>query len=158
LSKIISIWCRGDGSITPRELAATVEEGAYFDDPVFEPDPESEEAAGPDWRQMIIQYEPGRRPIVINMSRVTDEEKAEILQELDEEFGEGEIGQASIRAHIEASERVVELDIDPDGLSDDGWEACDVIENRVATTLQGLIYVPSEGIYDANLQPLLKMS
>jgi hypothetical protein len=155
---IISIWCSGDGSITPRDIAETVEEGVYFEDPVFDPAPDSDEADDPDWRQMAIQWEPERRPIVISAYEIASKDRAEILEEVNEQFGEKAISQASIQAHIESCRRVFAIDIDPTRLSDDAWAACDVIESTVATRLQGLIYVPDEGIYDAKLQPMVKMS
>jgi hypothetical protein len=55
-----------------------------------------------------------------------------------------------------ASRRTVDLDVDPAGLTEDAWDACDAVERLVASRLDGIVYVPGEGVYDERLQPILK--
>jgi hypothetical protein len=155
LSTIISIWCRGEASVAPRELGSLVEEGAYFEAPEFEPGLDSDAGSDPQWDLMTIRYEQKLRPIVIRASEIDATSAAEIIEEIGETFGRHRLDSTSIRNHIESSRRIIEIDIDPSSLTDDAWEACDVIEHYLAARLSGLIYVPDEGVYDSSLQPIL---
>lgn len=49
------------------------------------------------------------------------------------------------------------LEIDPAGASAECWEMVDNLQGWIARQCGGLIYVPGEGCYDADLQPVCKL-
>ena len=158
MSGLITVWCRGEGSITRRELAAELEDAGFLDDPEFDPPPDSDASADPEWATMEVRYDPERRPILLRAKAVTDDYAHTIVEEMASQFGSAELESAGVTEHVLAGRLVVDLEIDTGGLTDDGWEACDHLEVAIAQRCDGLVYVVREGIYDADLQPILKIT
>jgi hypothetical protein len=157
VTTIISVWCRSNGSITRQDIAQRIEDGVYLDDPKFEPPLDSEAALARDWQWMEIGFDPRRRPIQISREAVTNGLVEETLDELAEQFGNTALNSTAVRDHIISSRCIIDLEHAGD-IPDDAWDACDAIEHFIASHLDGIIYVPGEGIYDADLQPILKRS
>ncbi|HEY7200665.1 MAG TPA: hypothetical protein VIC57_10655, partial [Candidatus Dormibacteraeota bacterium] len=113
-------------------------------------------SADPEWATMEVRYDPDRRPIFLRSKAVTDDYARAIVEEMASQFGGAEMESAGVTDHVLAGRRVVDLEIDAGGLTDDGWVACDHLELAIAKRCDGLVYVVRDGVYDANLQPILK--
>jgi len=133
-----------------------LEDAAFLDNPVYEPPVDSEAAADPEWHVMVVRYDPRRRPIILRAASAAGGLAEAMMEEMAEHFGSAALHLTSVRDHVMSCRRIIDIEIDPVGITDDGWEACDHMEHCLASRLGGLVYVPGEGIYDANLQRILK--
>lgn len=55
---------------------------------------------------------------------------------------------------MDALEEVYAFEVDPGGLSDDAWELVDALESYIAKRGKGILYVPDEGFFDGEFEPL----
>lgn len=159
MSYFLRVFCQSDQPIDSSEILDFIVDGCYFDEtPHFEVDKSSEGDSLTPWKSLTVHYQTGKRPITISRN-VND-------FFLDSEVKETiEIIELSSKSHLPpdlvnklaASKQVIALEIDPVGLTDDGWAMLDCLEAYLASRLSGIIYAPDDGFYDPKLQPLYKL-
>lgn len=54
------------------------------------------------------------------------------------------------------AQQVLAFEVDREGATEDCWVMLDALEAYIANKLNGFIYAPADGFYDAALQPLYK--
>lgn len=155
MTQYLRVFCTSEAPITAAQVGDFIIEGAHFDaEPRFEPLLDSPEALDPRWESLSVTYENARRPVVIEHTTAEDELLAEELSEIKEELESiaSPEHRQRIAEHLDATRQTFAIDHDPSTLSDDAWEMLDTIEGRLAQGLDGLIYAPDDGFFDAKLQ------
>jgi hypothetical protein len=148
VSYAILVFCRSAATLSRQEIAEAIEEGVFFDDdPQFDPKPGSPDARAPVWDSLVITYSDAKRPVIVERQGALEG----IEEELEEDFGTGQLDPALQRRLVEATE-TFSIDINPATISDEAWEMCDFIERLIAERCDGLVYAPGDGIFDAALQ------
>lgn len=107
---------------------------------------------------MTVHYQNGKRPITIERNVDDFFIDAEINETI-------EIIELSSKSHLPpdlvnklaTSLQVIALEIDPAGLTDDGWAMLDCLEAYLASRLSGIIYAPDDGFCNRHLQPVYKL-
>jgi len=145
--------------VTRRQIAEFVEEGSFFDPvPRFDPAPDTPESEAPQWGSFTLHYQDGRRPI-----RFERNLRDELLkEELDEllfilERSKKTKTQQEMLERLRETQQVIGIEVDREALTDDGWEMLDAVESFLATRCDGIVYVPDEGFFDANLRPVYRL-
>jgi hypothetical protein len=152
VSYAILVFCRSAAPLTRQRIAEEIVDGVFFDDtPQFDPELGSPEARALVWDALVITYSDAKRPVIVERQGALKG----IEEELEGDFGSGQLDPALRRRLVEAAE-VISVDINPATISDEAWEMCDFIERLIAQTCDGLIYAPGDGIFDARLQPVAK--
>lgn len=134
-------------------------EGVYFD-PVARiatghPTTTSD---GADWDEMTISYQKRKRPVVVRCERRPHELTLEAEEVIDALRGSGSgRAQVALMARLKAARQLFVLEIDPAGASDACWEMVDNLQSWIAGQRTGVIYVPGEGCYEADLRPACKL-
>jgi hypothetical protein len=147
------VFCRSSDSITREEIAEEIENGVFFENtPLFDPPTGSEESRAQQWEDMSVRYADDRRPVVIGRSGPFPG----IDEEIEEDFAGRKLDTALLRRIVEAKQ-VFSLDVSKESLTEEAWEMCDFVERFLAERLDGLVYAPGDGIFDANLQPLVRL-
>ena len=62
-----------------------------------------------------------------------------------------------ITAHLSGVVQIFAIEVKPEGLPEDTWRMLDGVESYIASELDGLVYIPDEGIYDKELRHVLKL-
>lgn len=159
MSYFLRVFCQSDQPIDSSEIIDFIVDGCYFDEkPRFEVRKDAEGDSLTPWKSLTVHYLSGKRPIRIERN-VND-------FFLDSEVNETiEILELSGKSHLPpelanklaTSKQVIAIEIDPVGLTDDGWAMLDSLEAYLASRLFGIIYAPDDGFYDPKLQPLYKL-
>jgi hypothetical protein len=152
----LRVFCRSGGTITRRQVAEWIEEGAVLGArPVFDPEPTAPSAEAPDWDYMEITYNRKRRPIVIERVAEPGEvaESAEETVEWMERYAPDEPPRELVDALRESRQMFV-FEVGAE-LPEKAWELVDIAQSFVARELDGLV-AADEGIFDPDLQPLLR--
>ena len=150
----LNVFCRSARSVSLEELREFVNSGVFFEEPVrLIPGPESPEPADPEWTQVEIHYQQGKRPVILSRfvhpERI-HEHREEVLEEI-----RGSASQAQNVdpiQHLRACQQLFVFEVDPLGATEECWSMVDAIEAWLARQLDGLIFVSEEGLYDATLQ------
>jgi hypothetical protein len=153
MSYFIRIVCRSSAPITCVNLMEYISDSALLDsEPRFEPALESLAAQkiACDWFELY--YTATTRPIRFDIS-VGDDIVADERQELIGIVRNLDAGmdRDATLAHLAGAYQIVAIEIDPGHLIEDAWELLDSVESFVARTYDGIIYMPEEGFYDAQL-------
>jgi len=155
--QLIFLLLRGSTFPTGRELAEFVEEGVYFDDdPRFIPG--LDELDDAPLEQLTIVWDEDRPPVIIQRVSPAELEQTvgevkKLLQTLPEEPNE------RIHSALDAlpkSRHLVRITVDAETMTDEAWAMLDSLEAHLARTYAGLVYVPGDGVFDADLQPIYR--
>lgn len=159
MSYFLRVFCQSDQPIDSSEIIDFIVEGCYFDEtPRFEVCKDAERDSLTPWKSLTVHYQTGKRPITIERNFDDFFIDAEVNETI-------EIIELSSKSHLPpelanklaTSKQVIALEIDPVGLTDDGWAMLDCLEAYLASRLSGVIYAPDDGFYDRHLQPLYKL-
>ena len=155
MSYFIRVLCELDVSVTRRELAQFITEGAYFSDPIFSPPAESSETLQSVWKTFVITYHHDKRPILFQRLDGVSAfaEAVEITGKVskvrtDECF-------SLILTKLQKVKQVFVIEIDPVGLPEGAWLMLDCCESFLSRSCGGVIYAPDDGFYDADLHRIL---
>ncbi len=159
MSQYLRVLCRSEEPLSRAEIGGFIREGYFFDAPPrFVPALEDPEAARPEWERFEVHPPGSRRPIVLHHAahdvlRDSVEEIAQTL--LDAGLGGSH---APLIQRIRASRQLITFELEPSQLTEDAWELLDATEAYVARLRDGVVFVSGEGIYDAALHPLCKLT
>lgn len=158
MSYYLRVICKSDSSPPARQLIDFINEGVYFDDP-----PTIERFGGVDqsnldaWDKLVIHYDQGKRPVILENtgpSSLLDQEIQELRMAL-HNFAIDEPIQR-VGDHLDGTRRIIALEIDRVGATNDAWAMIDCLQSFIAGNYQGIVYAPDDGYYDPSLQPLIK--
>jgi hypothetical protein len=152
MSYFIRIWCRSPRPITRMEISDFILEGEYFDEPQFTPSTNSPDARAESWESLVLQYEPGEKPVSFtrNAGNTLPREELEQLRFL-LEHSKISKPQQEVSQRLKELAQIISIEVNPD-LPDDVWEMLNGVEAFVARKLDGIIYDPDTGFYDKNLK------
>lgn len=159
MSDFLRVFCQSDQSIDSSEIIDFIVEGCYFDEtPRFEVRFDGEGDSKTDWKSLTVHYLSSKRPITLERNVNDVLLNLEVKETI-------KIIALSEKSHLPtdlvnklvASKQVIAVEIDPVGLTDDGWAMLDCLEVMLASRLSGIIYAPDDGFYDPKLQPLYKL-
>lgn len=153
MSCFIRLLCRSETRLTVGFVTDFLRDGVYFEVlPDIEAEPSSDMSSR--FERIDIQYDKKKRPVIIT-SAVGDEVTEEVAEliELARLSGISDL----LRQQIAATRQIVAIEIDRDKLTEDVWGFCDCIEAEIAAQLDGIIFVPDDGIYDMKLQLMERM-
>lgn len=149
MSTFIRIFCQSTQTVTRREIAQFIEDGVYFDKPLFELSVEDLAIDAEDWKWLSVHYQEGKRPIQFARN-VDDKSLREEIKEILDEWNPSNLPQDIINK-LTASYQVIAADIDSVELTEDAWFMLDALEHHLARNLDGIIY-DGNGFYDENLK------
>jgi hypothetical protein len=159
MSQYLRVLCRSEESLSRAELGGFIREGYFFDEPPrFVPALEDPEAAHPGWERFEVHPPGSTRPIVLHHAAhsVLRDSVEEIVQTLlDASLGESH---APLIQRIRASRQLITFELEPSQMTEDAWEMLDATEACVARLRDGVVFVSGEGVYDAALHPLCKLT
>jgi hypothetical protein len=159
MSHYLRVLCRSEEPLLRAELASFIRDGWFFDTPPrFQPAMDGPEAQYPEWDRFEIHPPGSQRPIVLHHAApdVLVDSVEELLQTL-RDAGLEE-SHASLIQRIRESRQLFTFEIDPLQMKDDAWEMLDATEACVARGRDGVVFVSGEGVYDASLQPLCRLT
>jgi hypothetical protein len=160
MSLCLTIFCLSNRPLTRHDILAFIEEGCYFDQaPRYEPGAEEISAEDTSWEELTIHYQSGKRPVVIR-HYCEREAIAENIAEAVEEIEDAKAPQhqaENISRRIGNSQQVLILEIGDTGVTEDCWEMLDNLQAYIAREWDGIIFASGEAIYDAMLEPILKL-
>lgn len=142
------------------QIGEFIIEGAHFDDePSFDPALDSGAAADPRWDALTITYQADQRPIIIEHTTAEDELLGEEISEVKEELQgiEAEEVRQRLTDHLDATKQIFAFDANLSSLSDDAWEMIDTLEGKLAQGLDGIVYAPDDGFFDAHLKRICEL-
>jgi hypothetical protein len=155
MSYFLRILCRSDSPIGCDDIEQFITDGAYFDsDPHFVRTPPGADA---DWHRLEVSYEADRRPIVMENTPAGDLLSEELDEIREVATGLAPAAARTITQHLDAVRRIIAIEIDRARLTDDAWEMVDALESFLARHLDGILYAPDDGFYDADLRPIAKL-
>jgi YD repeat-containing protein len=147
MSYAIRILCRSDARLTVGFIADFVRDGVYFEVfPVIEAEPSADTVS--EFERIEIQYDKQKRPIVVTST--VGEEALQEIKDINDMAGRSGVSKLLLQ-RIAATHQVVAIEVDREKLTDDAWAFCDCIESSIARKLDGVIFVPDDGIYDPQL-------
>ena len=156
---LLYVFCLDPRPVGTREVDAFISEGAYFQlgaqiataQPTMASD-------GAEWDEKSIFYQAQKRPVVLRCERRPCALAREVPEVIDA-LGRAGAGPRHdvLIGRLNATRQLFVLDINPAGASDECWEMVDNLQSWIARQRGGLIYVPGEGCYDADLQSVFKL-
>jgi len=159
MSQYLRVLCRSEEPLSRAEIGGFIREGYFFDAPPrFVPTLEDPAVALPEWERFEVHPPGSRRPIVLHhaVHDVLRDSVEEIVQTLlDAGLGESH---AALIQRIRASRQLITFELEPSQMTEDAWEMLDATEACVARLRDGVVFVSGEGIYDAALYPLCKLT
>jgi hypothetical protein len=143
--------------MTRAEIAEVIANGVFFDDPRFEPAPESAEAADSDWATLVLYPEPGDPPLVIRSCRGDAARESAAL--VGYVFDEREVPLPEPYASLALQPgQVFEIEFARGhGLSEEVWGMIAVVEAHFARERDGFIFSAEDGIFDRDVQLQVQM-
>jgi hypothetical protein len=154
VSYFLRVLCRdGQATLTAQQIEGFILDGVFFDaEPEFQVERAHSDDDGWGWRRMTIHYDHLKRPIVIEHDRVAAAPAGELdeLREVLQAMAPGI--STELRRHLDATNRIVALDVDQAGLTEDAWFMLDCLESFIAKRCDGIVYAPDEGFYDSALK------
>lgn len=154
----LRVYCRSKNPLTRSQIANWVDEVAVLGaEPRFVPAPDDPESGEPDWDFMEIVHAPRKRPILVHRIGDTAAVGESVGETVDwmERYAPGEPPPHLVE-RVRASQQVFVFELSAN-LSEEAWELVDVAQSYIARELDGVV-AAEDGIYDADLQPLLKYS
>jgi hypothetical protein len=157
MATTIYVLCRSEKPITYAELEDVMGHMGWLDQPAkFDPPLDERNGTDPSWRSFRVEYRSDQRPIVIRHS-ITKEEMEPAFSDIREKLEDVEPAAAApIAAWLDATKRMVELEI-PGDPPQDVWEMLDAAETFLARERDGII-VSDEGVFDGELNQILAFS
>jgi hypothetical protein len=156
MSYYFRLICRSSLPPPAQLLLDFVYDGWYFDvKPQIELRQENQES----WDRLVIHYADNKRPVMLINTGPGPLLEVEIRQ-MRVALSNVMIDDAIKRtlSHLDEASRIIAIEIDPIGLTDNAWTMIDCLQSFIARDYRGLIYAPDDGYYDASLQPILKFS
>jgi hypothetical protein len=104
------------------------------------------------WHEAELRYKPGRRPLVVDVSRAGDDGLlAEEVEEFIEMLGavEESADKRKVLAHLRASRAIVTAQLLSD-IDDDGYDAVGVVLGFFVEHYGGMIQADAEGFYEGD--------
>ncbi len=159
MSDYFRVMCRADAGISSRDLAQFIIDGSYFDDkPTFEPTGiMGRDDSGRDWLFLTIHYDSGRRPIIVWKSTDNRLVQEEIAEASDALTGAGFAAEATLYESLKSTTVIYALEVNTANLDDDAWSMIDSVEAYLARQGDGIVYVPGDGFFDADLRRLVAL-
>ena len=153
MSYYLRVLCKSATPVLRSGIIAFVREGVYFEaEPEFAFSAQDGGENAPEWDILKIYYDPQKRPITLTNTGENILLREE-LRELREATSEIEPGsEARVLQHLDATRRIIAIEIDPESLSESAWAMLDCLQSFLASRLDGMIFAPDEGYYDAALQ------
>jgi hypothetical protein len=159
MSYCIRVFCRSTNPVTRRELAAFISDGAFFEDePRFEPPPEAPESDDATWKTFVVHYQPSKRPVMFERNVgdwLLQEEVGELLFILHR--SRRTKAQQEVLACLKNATQVIGIEMDREGLTEDGWEMVDAVESYLARVCDGIVYAPDDGFFDRKLRRVYRL-
>lgn len=160
MSYFLRVFCQSAEFLPSQEISEFIQNGYFFDEmPSLRVNPDVANTSESAWQSIHINYQNGKRPIIIqrNVSdRLLQQEIKEITEKLN--YSPGVSQNTQIIQHLRNTKQIIAFEIDFNGLTDAGWEMLDCLEADLASKLTGIIYAPDDGFYDENLQPILSLN
>lgn len=153
MSYFITIFCRAATPLTTAEVIQFVTEGVYFvPASTFEYPRDNEHLT---W--LTIHYQPRKRPVQIqrDVDPIFVHQQIEEVITFDLPPANAEVN--NIVAHLHATQQTIGIELDPVGILEDAWLMLDGLKAFLAGNLDGIIYAPDDGFFDAQLQRLLDL-
>jgi hypothetical protein len=143
MSQYFRILCASDNFSDAKEISDFVRDGFYFDcDPqitVFGSDP---------WNRIEIQYDKSRRPIIVHKTV-----NGHLLKdELKEIKNATRKMQSEIENHLDRTSTIFAIEVNRLNVTEEAWKMLDGLDSFIASRCGGIIYIPEEGFYNAELK------
>lgn len=159
MSLFIHVFCQDNTPFRAREIADFIEEGVYFEDPPkFSLKPASAKANDAGWTEMRIDYQAGKRPIILHCE-TRSEEFTEEVEEAIEDLESANLAKKhpDLISRLKGTKQLIVFEIDSKGATKDCWAMVDNMQALFARERNGIIYSSGEGFYDAELEPICKL-
>lgn len=149
----IYLFCAGDTPVDPSAIEAFIEEGVYYDnDPGFHVHFENGT-----WIKVEITPDIEEQPVIIHHLADTRRIQQYVQKAISEIEAAGVMKKhQDLTSFLEHIKQAFLFQIDNELLTDDSWEMLDNLEAWIAQMCKGVVYVPREGFYDADLNPICK--
>lgn len=160
MSYFLRVFCQSVEPMTASQIIEFIRDGCYFETPPeFELFPPEAAAAEKLWKSLVIHYQQGKRPVRLELNVGDPLLQAEIEEVIEiTELSERSPAQFSLQQWLVASQQVMAIACDLEGLSDAAWEMIDCLEAFVAQGWNGIIYAPDDGFYNSQLQLIYRRS
>ena len=160
MSYFLHVFCQSVEPITASQIIEFIRDGCYFETaPEFELFPPEAATAEIPWKALVVHYQQGKRPVRLELNVDDPLLQAEIEETMENlERWERSLAQLRLKQWLAASQQVMAIACDVEGLSDAAWEMIDCLEAFVAQGWNGIIYAPDDGFYDSQLQLIYRRS
>jgi len=159
MSYFLRVFCQSPQPVNPSQITDFILDGCYFEEiPRFELLPATTVTEKTSWKSLIIHYQQGKRPIRIELN-VNDILLQQEIKSTRETLNLSEPSSKlqELIKQLVASQQVIAIEVDYEGLSDSAWEMIDCLEAFLAKSWNGIIYAPEDGFYNEKLQPIYKL-
>jgi hypothetical protein len=151
MSYYLRVYCAADRLLDAKALMDFIQEGYFFEeDPAFE---DLESARPPNQFSFAVRYSPDLRPILISCTKdatFIHDEISVLFTDIPPDLPEKYL-QRLAKCNL-----LYCFEIKPDTLAEPAWEMLSCLEVYLAKQLNGLIYAPGDGLYDATMALISK--
>jgi len=158
MSYRLHVFLRSREPVTRHAIAGFIKDGVFFNGSVsVEPPPSLPQSREPGWDAMLIRYDIRKRPIVVRRVAApdaVDDEVSDVLAWIEAAPPSQRLTDSAQK--IVQTRQVLSFEVDRQELPEEAWHMLDALEAWLAQSHHGLIWAEDEGIFDENLQPLLR--
>jgi hypothetical protein len=160
MSYFLRVFCASNDLVTREKVASTAREFWYSDENLsFKPEFGSPEMEQQEWKRLVIQYNPSKRPVLIHynyMDETLAEEKEQAIKKI--RSSEHCQNKNELIQYIRNSVQVFAIEVDQKGATKDCWEMLDGIQSVIAQSLDGIVYAPDDGFFDKQLNRICSLT
>ncbi|MBC7796533.1 MAG: hypothetical protein H7Z37_06655 [Pyrinomonadaceae bacterium] len=156
---LIEILCKSSEELRRSEISEFIKDGVYFgEELVFIPSDSSPEMSDVDWNTLEVQYQKGKKPIIIErytediivFTEICSEKLVSIKESGDKDFAEFE-------RCVTKTKQIFVLAFDAVSIDEDCWAMLDSLESFITGKLEGMIF-SDEGIYNEKLKRVFEFN